>query len=324
MKDFRVAVSSSVLAVSLFVGCNASPATKGPIYQLTPAQLNDRLPTFQKNESSLPARVIDIARSNIGQPYDLYLLGEAPFESIDPQPVYNLQKSDCVVFVEHSLAMAMSKDFPSFLRVLQRIRYHNGEIGVRTRNHYTETDWNVNNQWLVHEITNDLGGADIKQYKQVVDRKAFFKERYKIDVDVPKQPDTESYIPYAKIPEIKSQLRTGDIVNFVKGTSDSSAWVHHVGFVAVMPNGDVHIIHSSEPRVREEPIEAFIARNTENNTKNDADKKARHRGFKFLRLNDDPMANLRAIDGDSVRVTVPASSPITFDAYVQMQLKSGR
>ena len=141
-----------------------------------------------------------------------------------------------------------------------------------------------------------------------------------VDVDVPKEKTTQSYVPYEVIPQIKSQLKTGDIVNFVKGTSDSSAWVHHMGFVRVMPDGEVHLIHSTKPRVREETIETFIANNTKNNEKNDAMGRARHRGFKFFRLSDDPMANLRHLDGDQTpKVTVPADSPVSFDAYAERE-----
>lgn len=320
MKDF--ARAALLLLAASFVGCQSAPVPSQPLYELSPAELQTRLPAFQASQADLPERAIEIARANIGQPYDLYLLGEAPFETIDPQPIYNLQKSDCVVFVEHTLAMAMTRDFPSFIRMLQRIRYHDGQIGVRTRNHYTEADWNVNNRWLLREITDEVAGPNVKQFKQTVDRKGFFKERYKIDVDVPKQSIVESYVPFEHIDAAKAKLRTGDVVNFVKGTSDTSAWVHHVGFVAVMPDGAVHLIHSTSPKVREESIDVFIARNTENNAKNDAAGKARHRGFKFLRLVDDPIANLRAVDGDTApKVTIPASSAISFDAYVAEQLK---
>lgn len=310
-----------LMALALMVGCETTPVEKRPIYKLSPAQLSTRLPTYQAEHRALNERAIAIARANVGQPYDMYLLGEAPFEKIDPQPVYNLRKSDCMVFVEHTLAMALTDDFPGFLRMLQRIRYKDGAIGVRTRNHYTETDWNVNNAWLVREITEEIAPGKTRQYRQTIDRQGFFKTRYKLDVEIPKEKTTQSYIPFERIGEIKSQLRTGDVVNFVKGTSESSAWVHHMGFVAVMPDGAVHLIHSTQPRVREETIETFIANNTKNNAKNDANGKARHRGFKFFRLNEDPMAELARVDGEGApTVTVPMDSPVTFDAYVAQQM----
>ena len=86
-------------------------------------------------EPDLRKRILHLARKNIGQPYELYLLGEMPFEPYDPQPIYCLGKSDCLVFTEHTYAMALSHNWPSFMRMLQRIRYRDGHLGVATRNH---------------------------------------------------------------------------------------------------------------------------------------------------------------------------------------------
>jgi len=56
--------------------------------------------------------------------------------------------------------------------------------------------------------------------------------------------------------------------------------------------------------VREEPIAEFIARSREKAAAPGA--KQRLVGFKFLRLADDPLAQLRQLDGpDAPRVTLP-------------------
>jgi hypothetical protein len=36
--------------------------------------------------------------------------------------------------------MALSRDWTGFMRLLQRIRYRDGRLGVATRNHYTEVN----------------------------------------------------------------------------------------------------------------------------------------------------------------------------------------
>jgi hypothetical protein len=66
------------------------------------------------------------------------------------------------------------------------------------------------------------------------------------------------------------------------------------------------MIHSSEPKVREEPIAEYIARQTKDAAERDAAGKARLVGFKFLRLRNNPMRNLREIDGNEApRVSLP-------------------
>jgi len=308
----------TISLLTLLLAPTTQPSAQPPIYQMRTAQVAEQLPRWQKDVPALNERVVAVARRNLGQPYELYLLGEAPFETIDAQPVYCIGKSDCVVFVEHTLAMALCDSFSQFMAMLQRIRYANGHIGVQTRNHYTEADWNVNNRWLLREITTDLAGANAGTFSQKVDRQKFFKDRYKLDTTMAVQAIVEPYIPYAKIAGLKSQLRSGDVVNFVTGAG-GAAWVGHVGLVAIDSNtGGVNLIHSTPPCVREEPIEQYIARASENAAEKDAAAKPRFIGFKFLRLTNDPWANLRKIDGPAApRVTVPEGSTIRWEQFIQ-------
>lgn len=294
-----------------------APLKDKPLYQFTEREVDLYLRHLSATEPDLRKRIVHLARKNLAQPYELYLLGEAPFEQTDPQPIYCLDRSDCVVFAEHTLAMALGRDFPSFMSMLQRIRYKDGQIGVVTRNHYTEADWNVNNRWLVTDVTNELGGDGVKPFSQKVDRAKFFKSRYKLDETMPVETIEESFIPYERIDSVKPLLRDGDLVNFVTGRGDGF-WVGHVGLVAHSPDGTVNLIHSAKPQVREEPIDAYIARMTKNAAADDAAGKARFRGFKFLRLTEDPLANLRAIDGPQAPVVkLPQGSTITWDKYLE-------
>ncbi len=296
----------------------ALPDDGRPLYQRSEAEVDRYLRELHRAEPDLRRRVVATARRNVGQPYEIYLLGESPFETIDPQPVYCLTKSDCVVFAEHTLAMALADSWPKFLAMLQRIRYDGGRVGVRTRNHYTEADWNRHNDWLVRDVTDELGGgARVVRFKQRVDRAKFFRDRYKLDTKLPVETIDESFIPYEHVESVKSQLRDGDVVNFVSG-SGNNYWVGHVGLVAIAPDGGVNLIHSASPAVREEPIDEYVRRSTANASVLDASKKPRFRGFKFLRLHEDPMANLRAVDGPRApRVIVPDGSAVTWEQFLK-------
>lgn len=297
-----------------------APLVAKPLYQFTEAETGAYLAHLQATEPDLRRRVLHLARKNLGQPYELYLLGEMPFETHDPQPLYCLGKSDCLVFIEHIYAMALSPDWPGFMRLLQRIRYRDGEIGVVTRNHYTETDWNPSNRWLVRDITAELAGDKAARFKGRIDRSRFLRNRYKLETRIPVVEHEQVFLPYSEIDRARPHLREGDAINLVRGvvqpghpltdTFGGNAWIGHVGLVARGPDGALHIIHSAEPAVREEPIDELIARETRDNAARDAAGKPRLLGFKFLRLADDPLANLRQLDGDSApRVSLPGGRP---------------
>jgi hypothetical protein len=293
-----------------------------PLYKCSESEVDKYLKLLSATEPDLRKRIVHLARKNIGQPYELYLLGEMPFEPYDPQPIYCLGKSDCLVFSEHTYAMALSHDWSGFMRLLQRIRYRDGQLGVATRNHYTEADWNISNRWLVEDITAELAGDTAVKFHEKIDRSKFLKGRYGLTVKVPVEEHDDIYLPYQEIERAKSKLQDGDFVNVVRATAknDSSpqseifggnAFVGHVGLIGHGPNGEVDFIHSSEPRVREQTIDSYISVSTKDLKAKDAAGKPRLVGFKFLRLREEPLKKLQAIDGpDTPRVTLPGGGQL--------------
>jgi hypothetical protein len=316
-----------------------------PLYEFNESEVDVYLRYLSASEPDLPRRIVHLARKNLGQPYEIYLLGEMPFEYYDPQPLYSLGKSDCLVFTEHTYAMALTDGWSEFMRMLQRIRYKDGRIGVTTRNHYTEADWNPNNRWLVEDITGELAGTNMVRFRQTIDRAKFLRNRYKLETDIPVEKAEHGFIRFEDIDLAKPHLRDGDFVNIVRGrpaqpqpakppqeqldTTDAnvgssgqrsetdelteifggSAWVGHTGLIVLGDNGEVHLIHSARPKVREESLEGYITNATANNVEKDAAGKARLLGFKFLRLREDPWKNLRELDGDAApRVILPGGS----------------
>jgi len=286
------------------------PLLDKPLYEFTEAEVDRYLQHLQTAESDLRKRIVHLARKNLGQPYELYLLGEMPFETYDPQPLYCLSKSDCLVYSEHTYAMALSHDWSEFMNLLQRIRYRDGHLGVVTRNHYTEADWNPSNRWLVEDITAELAGENALTYEQRIDRARFFQKRYQLAVEIPAETHRDMFLPVEHIDLAKPHLADGDFVNIVRGfpgksdaeneTFGGSAWVGHVGLIVHGPDGKVNMIHSTKPKVREEPLDNYIARSLKSADENP--KKARLLGFKFLRLQEDPLSKLKAIDGPEAPV----------------------
>jgi hypothetical protein len=201
--------------------------------------------------------------------------------------MFSLEKSDCVVFAEHTYAMALSRSWEEFFWMLQRIRYKDGVVGVATRNHYTELDWNINNSWLVTDVTAALAGPGAPSYALKVDRARFLKTRHNTDSALPVQESREAYIAKDKLVALLPQMREGDMLNVVS-TRDGAYWVSHVGLIVIGPNGQRNFLNSAEPKVREESFEAFFARSLEREERNARDGKNGQKlaGFKLLRLNE--------------------------------------
>jgi len=298
-----------------------------PLFKFSEQELDMYLGYLQFVEPDLRGRVQHLARKCLRQPYEIYLLGEFPVELYDKAPLYSIKKSDCVVFAEHIYAMALSYDWESFFAMLQRIRYKNGEISIITRNHYTEYDWDINNSWLVQDITEELAGENAEMVTSVIDKAKFFK---KWDIGKAIPPDTLhwSYIPYQLVPEIINQLQPGDFVNVVRG-NDSSKYVGHVGLISKNADSTINFLHSTRPKVKEELLLNYL----ESNLKWNKEKEIKNRkieayneklkkkksnksfkqplpyfyGFKFLRLREDPLWELVKIDGIyAPKVTIPS------------------
>lgn len=255
---------------------------KKPIHKMTPKELDAYLGHVHKTIPGLRERVMHYARKNLGQPYQIYLLGEFPYELYDSQPMYCLDKGDCVVFSEHMYAMALSRDWAEFFRNLMRVRYKNGEVGMLTRNHYTEADWDKNNSWLVRDITTDSGATSITAYREKIDRAKFF-QKFGIGGDIPVQFLDDSYIPADAIESVLPKLRDGDFVNVVRGTG-AAAYVGHTGLIGHKPDGTVTFIHSTPPRSTEQPLIEYVKSNVEKNPERAKKGNAQFLGMKFLQL----------------------------------------
>jgi hypothetical protein len=154
---------------------------------------------------------------------------------------------DCVTYCETVLAAADARSLGDFETVLKKIRYHNGVVEWRERNHYF-FEWcqrNVENgicRWIAMD-----GAVEIK--KTVDSQKGLSKRRFAMRV-----------IPRAVFLANKPMLERGDIVGFVSHQPDLDYF--HTGFVAFARNGTLLLRHASgsHHRVVDERMESFLAR----------------------------------------------------------------
>ncbi|MEA2709015.1 MAG: hypothetical protein QOF78_1616 [Phycisphaerales bacterium] len=246
-----------------------------PLYSFNEKDVDAYLKFLADDEKDPIRRVMHLARKNIGQPYQIFLLGEGPHEVFDPDPMYCLDKSDCVTFVEHTYAMALSRDWPGFFRTLQRLRYKEGKVGMVTRNHESVADWNVNNGWLFEEITPRLGDGKAASAMHLLWKPAKFFAQYNIGQDLPDVTISSTYIPREQVASILPELKDGDVAQIVRGNKREQ-YVGHFGLVARGKEGVVNMIHSAEPAVREQGILDYLEKNPKTI------------GFKFLRAKAEP------------------------------------
>lgn len=260
---FPVSVLFAISTFALIVcGC-ARPAahltTNTPHqldYPATPQELDHYLKQLSTQNTPPTERVIEIGRKFIGQQYVLGPLGEFPFELYDPDPLYRLDASDCVTFVEQSWAMAMSSDWVSFIKNLVTLRYKDGQIGIRTRNHFTEADWNINNAWAFDDVTSLVADGNVQRFELTIDRTAFFA-KLGVSVSIPVQKWKDTYISASNLPGYLGHIKSGDIVEFVK--NPQAPFVGHMGLLSVETSGMVKLIHASRPAVKEEELLQYLS-----------------------------------------------------------------
>jgi hypothetical protein len=154
---------------------------------------------------------------------------------------------DCVTYCETVLAAAMARNPGEFEAALRDIRYHNGVVAWRERNHYFF-------EWGRHNIENKVckavalnGAVDIE--KSVDSQPGLAPRRFTMHV-----------IPRAVFQANKDLLESGDIVGFVSHRPNLDYF--HAGFIVFGP-GRVMLLRSaseSRGRVVDEDMGGFLAR----------------------------------------------------------------
>jgi Protein of unknown function (DUF1460) len=155
---------------------------------------------------------------------------------------------DCVTFCETVLAAAIANNRSQFDSVLRNIRYHNGTVAWRERNHYFF-------EWCQHNVENNMcrwvhldGAVDIN--KTVDSQPGLGTRRFAMNV-----------IPSASFLANSGKLEHGDIVGFVSRRPGLDYF--HTGFVAFDKTGALLLRHASQSRRRvlDERMDVFVSAN---------------------------------------------------------------
>lgn len=237
-----------------------SPKPKPALNEMLAKDIDALLREVSVKESNLYSRIALYSERAKGTPYSLFCLGEGPTAKYDRDPLIDFSRADCVTFVEQILALALSSNYEQMFANLIGIRYHNGEIGFTTRNHYTHADWVPNNSWLLEDVTVEVGGLLCESMTKVIDRPAFFRklgvaEGELQNVQAPQQM-TIKYVPTASLPQIKNKLQSGDLVSIVQKMP--GIFSAHMGFIIRDEYGNLLFRHASSRKENYQVTDEFF------------------------------------------------------------------
>lgn len=209
--------------------------------------------TSGDREAPMSELVVKIAKHFIGAPYVAGTLEVEP-----EQLTVNLAETDCILFVEMCVALALTaKDAePSFDRYLDNLaglRYRDGIVdGYTSRLHYT-SEWIAQGEKrdIFKEVTSECGGRPIAQkfnfmsthpasYKQLKDSPDDVAKMRRIEQALEAQ--DYSYIPKADLPRCIKDIRSGDIIAFCSTVAGLD--IAHIG-IALRDGDNLTFIHAS-------------------------------------------------------------------------------
>ena len=154
-----------------------------------------------------------------------------------------------MLFCEHILALSISDNWDNFFNNLQQIRYKDGLIGMKTRNHYTMADWLPQNNWLLDDVSAKVGGSYTKKVTRTISHQTFFKGKGMSNMNdvLPDRTITLNYVPLKALDKVKDQTKSGDILALLFANKDNIFSAHML--MIVEKNGQKFIRESSNSKM---------------------------------------------------------------------------
>lgn len=195
--------------------------------------------------SRMSQRIDFISRAFIGTPYRGFTLIGGP--RLPEQFVVRDDVFDCITFCETVLAAARVAHAADFDRVLRQIRYRDGRVDWRERNHYF-SDWSEFN------IANGICRAVVLPGSIAIDKTLTYERGLE-----PRRAQFAA-TPRASLTAHRDRLLTGDIIGFLSERPGLDYF--HTGFIIVDADGEVWLRHAarSRHRVLDEDLSRFMAR----------------------------------------------------------------
>ncbi len=237
----------SLLLIALICFSAVASSAQKPLkfYDMENKQIDSLLTEVSKSKMTITDKMNMYSEMFLGMPYDLTCTGDGPYALYEQKPLVTFRKTNCMVFCEHVLALSISDSWDNFFNNLQQIRYKDGMIGMRTRNHYTMVDWLPENSWLLYDVTKTIGGDYTKSFTRTISHENFFTKKGIADLRYIK-PDrtlTIEYVPFDALLKVKKNIKNGDVLSLLFAKLDNIFSAHML--MAMEKDGKLYIRESS-------------------------------------------------------------------------------
>jgi hypothetical protein len=197
-------------------------------------------------EMNFHERIEKASARLIGRPYvENPLVGGPMLEEI---LTISLEGFDCVTYIETALALALSRSVNQFVKTIRELRYENGNVNWRARNHYM-ADWVARNQSRGRIVNITRGKESVRKTKTLG-----------LVAGLPAKRVSFSCFPKRALSRVAHKIETGDIVLFasVKKRLD----VFHTGLL-IRRRDEILLRHATRKvgAVIEQPLADFLKEN---------------------------------------------------------------
>ncbi len=220
-----------------------------PAYEMNRLEIDQLLTSVSQQSLTISEHINYYSELFLGMPYKLACAGDGPYALYETLPLINFEETNCMVFCEHVLALSISDSWDNFFNNLQQIRYRDGIIGMRTRNHYTMADWLPENSWLLDDVSRKVGGKYTKNVTRTISHTEFFKKKDITDLRyvLPDRELTIDYVPTEDLLKIRNSTRPGDILALIFANKTNIFSAHML--MITEKNGGKYIRESSSSKM---------------------------------------------------------------------------
>lgn len=234
-----------VVAAGMILSCSSNQKSPAVIGNMTYAEIDSILEVNASKDLTITDRINLYSEMFLGTPYSWTATGDGPYALLETYPLVNFQETNCMVYCEHVLALSISDSWDNFFNNLQQIRYKDGMIGMKTRNHYTMADWLPENNWILDDVSAEVGGEYTASMTRTISHENFFRGKGMKDMRYVKHDRTltVNYVPMEHMKDVKSRIKDGDIVAMLFANKDNVFSAHML--MIIEKDGDLYFREAS-------------------------------------------------------------------------------